>query len=279
MVGVVVGMAALAIDGSRAYTLRRDMQNAVDYAALAAADSYQRTASFATAESTAATGFGTQMRLYAAPSCTPFGTPGPGTWTVTCTFSDGTTLVESMPVKGAQGAQFSLTATQTLALQFGRILTNGTTPQISSTTAARVNNLLYSPTVAALDQGGCGGAAGTAITIAGSGTLQVSGDIVSDGTISVSTGAARVAGDVYARCQAAPSGVSLACYPTGANPACVYPDVAGVVRTGTHYTDPGYPTPSPLGSSQGTPGNNAVINPGVYTSLVSLAAGRCYFMA
>src|SRR5581483_136326 len=181
MVGVVVGMAALAIDGSRAYTLRRDMQNAADYASLAAADSFQRTGSYSTAESTAATGFGTHMRLYAPPSCTPFGAPGPGTWTVTCTYSDGTTLVESMPVKGAQGAQFMLTATQTLALQFGRILTNGTTPQISATAGARVGNLLYSPAVAALDQAGCGGAGGTAVTINGTGSLKLVGDLVSDG--------------------------------------------------------------------------------------------------
>ena len=37
MVAVLVGMAALAIDGSRAYTLRRNLQSAVDAAALAAA--------------------------------------------------------------------------------------------------------------------------------------------------------------------------------------------------------------------------------------------------
>jgi len=35
MLAVVVGMAALAIDGSRAYAARRDLQAAVDAAALA----------------------------------------------------------------------------------------------------------------------------------------------------------------------------------------------------------------------------------------------------
>lgn len=278
MVGVVVGMAALAIDGSRAYTLRRDMQNAADYASLAAADSFQRTGSYSTAESTAATGFGTQMRLYAPPSCTPFGAPGPGTWTVTCTYSDGTTLVESMPVKGAQGAQFMLTATQTLALQFGRILTNGTTPQISATAGARVGNLLYSPAVAALDQAGCGGAGGTAVTINGTGSLKLVGDLVSDGTVSVPSGTAVVTGDVYARCQASVSGVSPVCYPSGAAPACTYPDVAGVVRSGYHYVDPGYPAPS-VGPSQPVPGSNVVVTPGVYTSNVNITGNLCFFLA
>ena len=40
MLAVVVGMAALAIDGSRAYGLRRDLQAAVDSAALAASSKW-----------------------------------------------------------------------------------------------------------------------------------------------------------------------------------------------------------------------------------------------
>jgi Putative Flp pilus-assembly TadE/G-like len=277
MLGVVVGMAALAIDGSRAYALRRDFQNAVDYAALAAADTYQQTGSFATAESTAATDFGVQMRLYS-PSCGGFGSPGPGTFTVNCTYPDGTTLAIQVPVGGAHGAQFNLTATRTLSLQFGRILTNGSTPPISATSSSRVNNLLYSPTVAALDQAGCGGAAGTAITINGFGSLKLVGDMVSDGTVSVSSGTGLVAGDVYARCQASVSGVTPVCYPSGANPACTYPDVAGAVCTGYHYLDPGYPAPA-VGASQAVPGNNVIVAPGVYTSNVNVSGDLCFFLA
>ena len=69
MLGVVVGMAALAIDGSRAYAVRRDLQAAVDAAALAAADNMQQTGSFTQAEQAATTSFGTNLRLYSAPSC------------------------------------------------------------------------------------------------------------------------------------------------------------------------------------------------------------------
>jgi hypothetical protein len=279
MVGVVVGMAALAIDGSRAYALRRDMQNAVDYAALAAADNYQQSGSYAGAESAAVTAFGVQMRLYAAPSCTPYGAPGPSAVVVTCTYSDGTTLEITVPVKGAVGPRFQLTATQTLSLQFGRILTNGTFPQISSSADSRVNNLLYSPTVEALDQAGCGGAGGTAISVSGSGQLQVLGDMVSNGTITVTSGAAQVGGDVWSRCQSSIAGVTLGCYPSGAVQPCTYPDVAGAVRNGTHATDPGYPAPRPVGSSQAVPGTNVNLAPGVYASSVNISGSRCYFLA
>src|SRR2546427_9841066 len=42
MLAVLVGMGALAIDGSRAYALRRDLQAAVDAAALAAGEKFQQ---------------------------------------------------------------------------------------------------------------------------------------------------------------------------------------------------------------------------------------------
>src|SRR5579859_5733207 len=91
MLAVIVGMAALAIDGSRAYALRRDLQAAIDSAALAAGDRMQQTGSYASAEQAATTIFGTNLRLYGAPSCSPgFGAPGASTYTVTCTYSDGT---------------------------------------------------------------------------------------------------------------------------------------------------------------------------------------------
>src|SRR6266853_1755396 len=76
MLAVVVGMAALAIDGSRAYALRRDLQAAVDAAALAAGDSLQQFGSTTFAEQAATTSFGINIRLYSAPSC-PLGYAAP----------------------------------------------------------------------------------------------------------------------------------------------------------------------------------------------------------
>src|ERR1700694_1185754 len=75
MLAVLVGMAALAIDGSRAYSLRRDLQDAVDAAALAAGDTLQQTvipgvcvlgSCYAQAEMAATASFGKNLFLYAA---------------------------------------------------------------------------------------------------------------------------------------------------------------------------------------------------------------------
>src|ERR1700694_2955962 len=95
VLAVVVGMAALAIDGARAYASRRDLQAAVDAAALAAGDKLQQTGSYTLAEQAATTIFATNLRLYAAPTCSPgYGAPGAASFTVTCTFSDGTVLAQ-----------------------------------------------------------------------------------------------------------------------------------------------------------------------------------------
>ncbi|HET7467930.1 MAG TPA: pilus assembly protein TadG-related protein [Candidatus Dormibacteraeota bacterium] len=280
MLVVVVGMAALAIDGSRAYAMRRDLQAAVDAASLAAADNLQRTASYTSAEQAASASFGVNLRLYAAPSCSPgYGSPGASPYTVTCTYADGTVLVQSVQAQGPRGSMFQLTATRTLALQFGRIITNGTTPSISTTGSGRVNNLLYAPVVGALAQNGCGGVGGSAISINGTGTLSLVGDIVSSGTISVSSGAANVGGDIYARCQSSVSGATNSCYPSGAATPCTYPDVAGAVRTGYHYVNPQYPSPGPLGGSQSFSANNVVLQPGVYAALVNASGAKCYFLS
>jgi hypothetical protein len=280
MLGVVVGMAALAIDGSRAYAARRDLQSAVDGAGLAAGDNFQRTGSYTQAEQAATTSFGTNLRLYTAPSCSPgYGSPGAAPFTVTCTYSDGTILTQVVTAQGPRGSMFALTGSRNLQLQFGRILTNGSTPVIATTAAGRVNNLLYAPAVAALDGAGCGGLGGAAISINGFGTLSVTGDVVTSGMVSITSGAARVAGDVYARCQSSVSGATNACYPSGASSPCTYPDVAGAVRSGYHYIDPGYPAPSVVGGSQPPPSSNVVLSPGIYSGAPNFANSKCWFLS
>src|SRR5437868_8430094 len=94
MLTVLIGMAAIAIDGSRAYALKRDMQAAVDSAALAASDKLQQSGSYVSAEQAATNIFGSNLRLYPAPSCTAYGSPGVSPWTVTCTYADSTVLTE-----------------------------------------------------------------------------------------------------------------------------------------------------------------------------------------
>src|SRR5438477_2376212 len=279
MLTVLIGMVALAIDGSRAYALRRDIQAATDAAALAAADKMQQSGSYVSAEQAATAIFGTNLRLYAAPSCTAYGTPGASPWTVTCTYSDGTVLTDVARALGPQGSRFMLTATRTLQLQFGRVLTNGSNPTLGAGAHGNVDNLLYSPTVAALDEDGCGGVGGAAITINGIGTLDVNGDLVSNGAVSVTGGGLRVAGDIYAHCQASvPGSVTNSCYPSDASAPCSYPDVAGATRSGYRLPDPGYPAPSMLGGSVSLSGSGVVVPAGIYSSLAALNSNRCWFL-
>ena len=279
MLAILVGMAALAIDGSRAYQSKRSLQAAVDAAALAAADTLQQTRNYVTAEQAATSSFSANRRLYTAPACAPgYSTPGAGPLTITCTYSDGTVLTQVVASLGPAGYSFTLTATRSLSLQFGRILTNGVSPIISARAVSSVDNLLYSPTVAALSQAGCGGAPGNAITVNGGGNLQLIGDMVSSGTISVAAGNVQVGGDVYARCQASVPGVSMKCYPSGLNPGCTYPDVAGVTRSGYRFVDPNYPPPTVVGGSQSAVGTNVVMSPGTYAADPNFVGGDCWFL-
>ncbi len=275
MLAALVGMVALAVDGSRAYALRRDLQAAVDAAALAAGDKFQATGSYVSAEQAASTIFGTNLRLYASPSCSP-GYGPPSTGPIACSFSDGTVLTQTAYALGAQGTQFTMTATRSLELQFARILTNGASPQLGATSAGGVNNRLYTPTIAALSQSGCGG---TAVNVNGIGTLSLGGDLVSNGTISV-TNSVRVRGDVYSRCQSSVSNLTNACFPSGASTPCTNPDVAGAVRTGMRFVDPNYAAPAVPGGSQAAPGSYVELSPGSYSANpVTIASGRCYFLA
>ncbi len=279
MLTVLIGMTALAIDGSRGYALRRDMQAAVDAAALAAADKMQQTGSYVGAEQQATAIFGTNLRLYASPSCTPaYGSPGATPLTVTCTYSDGTALKQVVAALGPQGSQFTISATRSLQLQFASILVNGVQPALAATASGGVNNLLYAPTVAAMNQSGCGGLAGAAISTTSGGTLSVVGDVVSNGAIS-SAGSMTVAGDVYARCQSSIANVSTACYPSGAATPCTYPDVAGAIRSGFRFVDPKYPPPGVPGGSQATPGINVVLSPGTYAANPNFNSAACYFLS
>src|SRR5437899_785253 len=139
MLTVLMGMVAIAIDGSRAYAVRRDLQAAADAAALVAADKMQQTSSYVAAEQAATTIFGTNLRLYSAPSCTGYGTPGTSPWTVTCTYSDGTALTDVARAMGPQGSRFMVTGTRSLQLQFGRVLTNGSNPTIGAGAHGNVN--------------------------------------------------------------------------------------------------------------------------------------------
>jgi len=277
MLAVVVGMAALAVDGSRAYAVRRELQAAVDAAALAASDNLQQRNSYSGAEQAATAIFGSNLRLYVAPSCAGYGNPGAIPVTVTCTYSDSTVLTQVVSALGPQGSQFTIAASRPLDLAFARILTSGTSPRLSATASGGINNLFFAPTIAALDHAGCDGTAGVAISVTSSGTMNVVGDVVSNGVIS-SLGTLKVAGDVYARCQASVANVVNTCFPSGNATPCTFPDVAGATRTGYTFIDPNYPPPPVAGGAQGSPFNNVMLSPGDYAADPAFLAGRCYFL-
>ncbi len=282
MLAVVVGMAALAIDGARAYSLRRDLQAAVDAAALAAGDTLQQTGSYTQAEQAATTVFGANIRIYTGASCAPgYGSPGATPRTMTCTYTDGTILTQVVAGLGPAGSQFTISASRALQLQFARILTNGATPRVGSEASANVNNLLFAPTITALSQDGCGGVPGNAVLVTGGGTLAVVGDLVSNGTISITGGAnIQVAGDIYDRCQApVPGAVANTCYPSGALTPCTFPDIAGSTYSGRPVSDPAYPPPTVVGGPQGAPANNVVLSPGTYAADPNFSSSVCYFLS
>jgi Flp pilus assembly protein TadG len=282
MLAVLIGMTALAIDGSRAYAMRRDLQEAVDSAALTAGDNLQQTGSYVSAERAATAIFATNLAINGVPTCLPgYGSPGAGgSWTVTCNFPDGSVLMQVVSALGPAGSQFALTGKRTLALQFARILTNGANPVLSAAGSGGVNNLLYSPAVAALNQAGCGGQPGSAISLSGGGTLSVQGDVVSSGGIAVSGGSMQVAGDIYARCQPSVGGsVTNTCYPSGAPTPCTYPDVAGTTRAGYRFVDPNYPPPRVTGGSRGLPGVDVVLSPGTYATDPVFNNNVCWFLS
>ncbi len=278
MMTVLIGMTALAIDGARAYALRRDLQAAADAAALAAADKLQQTGSFTSAEQAATSTFGVDLHVYAAPSCGAYGAPGSSAWTVTCTYPDGTSMTDTASALGPRGSRFAISATRNLQLQVASVLTNGGAPSVGAAATGGVNNLLYAPTVAALNGSGCGGTSGNALTVNALGTLAVTGDVVSNGVISITGGTMKVAGDIYARCQSSVVGAVNTCYSSGAATPCTYPDVAGVTRTGFRLADPGYPAPS-VGGAATISSSNVVVQPGVYASPPILVGGGCWFFS
>jgi hypothetical protein len=149
-------------------------------------------------------------------------------------------------------------------------------PTVGASAVGNVNNLVYSPAVAGLAGSGCGGTSGNAITVNGTGTLAVSGDVVANGTVSVAGGGLKVAGDLYGRCQSSVGGASTLCYPSGAPTPCAYPDVAGTTQSGFHLPDPGYPAPA-VGGGSTISSSNVIVLPGVYASPPILIGGGCWF--
>jgi Putative Flp pilus-assembly TadE/G-like len=295
MMTVLLGFAALAIDSARAFDGRRVLQDSVDAAALAAAESYQNGATWSAAQTNAVQLFARDNRLYSGYSCVPgtFGTPTPGSpgtaVTTTCTMSGGSGYVLTLAAadNGPAGQNFSLSATRPLTVAIMQVLGQSPTIALSATAAATAADQAITPALTGLSQAGCFGSGGaTPFSIPPTTNyLTVIGDVVSNGAASLGTGSfLHIGGDLLTRC-GAPSNsgnVTYECWPSGATPTCGANNVQGSLRSTTnHFADPGYVAPSISGLvSQPTPLDNVVLSPGTYVNdpQFGLSRNACYFL-
>lgn len=302
MMAVLVGFVALAIDSARAFDGRRIMQDAVDNAALAAAEYYQNNpGGWSGAEAAATAVFTADNRLYTGRACIPGlvapAPGGPGTpLSMTCTF--GTTsyqLTITAEDDGPAGQSFLLTGQRSLDVALMQVLGQSPTLTVRASGAATATDQARTPVLAALSSSGCYGAGGTAMNISvTTNPVTVVGDVVVNGSFFVAPSSfPHIGGNVLTRCGAPTNGsttITYYCWP-GTAPAgpgaaatpCTSPAVPGrLLTTAGHFADPGYSAPSGgSGINQPTPGSNVIVNPGVYAAdpQFGSASAACYFLA
>ena len=285
MMAVLIGFVALAIDSARAFDGRRILQDSVDAAALAAAESYQNGATWSAAQTNALQLFERDNRLYAGESCAPgiFGTPTPGQLgsaaavTTTCTMSGGSGYVLTLSAtdSGPAGQTFALTATRPLSIALMQVLGQASVT-LTASSAATADDAALAPALAGLSHAGCFGNTGTTPLDIASGTnyLTVIGDVVSNGAAAIQPSSyLHVGGDVLTRC-GPPSNADHITYQSGTG------NVQGQLRnTAYNFADPGYQPPPISGLvTQGAPGNDVVLSPGIYSNDPQVG-NVCYFLS
>ena len=307
MMAVLVGFVALAVDSARAFDGRRILQDSVDAAALAAAETFQNqgSTSWAAAETNAVQLFEHDNRLYAGASCVPgvFATPtiGAGAVTTTCTMSGGSGYVLTLSVadNGPAGQTFALSATRPLTVALMQVLGQAPTITLTASASATADDQAATPALAALSQAQCFGVGGPIplnISTSTSPYLAVLGDVVSNGAASFGGGSfLHIGGDLLTRCAAATNAdhVTYECWPSGSTPPCGAGNLQGcgpvtnpcsnpLRSTTNHFADPGYAAPPTAGLvSQGNPLTNVNLVPGIYSSDPQFGSGGayCYFLA
>jgi hypothetical protein len=290
---VLFAMLGLAIDSGRAYVDKRDLQAAVDAAALAAGDWYEnyRNLTGSTLPQSEQV-FQTDLHLYSGPSSNscppPAGQPGAGLPCPTfvgplsnlrqdnyfLSYNSGSyTLSVSATNTQFNGYQFVFTATHYLPLAFMQIFGGPTTATIVATATSIVGNQRQNPALLTLSSDLC------ATQLQGAGQLTVLGDVYTNGTACVGAGL-HLAGSCYGAATSNCSTAAYWCYnstpgfvpydPNGAGPpvhpagACAFGDVLG----GPYVPAPPLPDPGYLSPSLGAYGGSGVAtNRGTYTEL------------
>ena len=266
---VLFGFLGLAIDGSRGYLDRRQLQAAADAGALAAAYHYMNSTDYTTSEQAATSMFASDMHIYATPSCS-----GYGSLSVACTFSDSanTSLSISVVNKAIAGVSFTLTGHNSLPVTIMQVL--GAGPLIPVTVVATAVARVSATTPASiqtLSPDGCGGGGGTySLRITGTESTAITGDVWANGSITSNGSAtANVNGNVVDICPSMP-------------PLLGGFTVSGTETNGWTLPDPGYPMPALNMTSQtwSQSDYDVVRSPGTYNADPKLGGGAgCYFLA
>ncbi len=302
---VLFAMLGLAIDSGRAYVDRRDLQAAVDAAALASGDWYENYADL-----TGTTGYGalphgvkifeTDLHLYSGSTsyaCRPLCPNYVGALsnlpqtTYDVGYSNMTLTVQATNTQ-YNGYQFVYTVVHQLPLAFMQIFGGPTTATITATATSIVGNQRQSPALLTLSTANCatnlGGAAAS---------LTVLGDTYSNGTVCTG-GGLHEAGNCYGAAGSQCSSATYFCYnatpgfipydPNGPGPpphppgACAFGDVlGGPVVPAPSLPDPGYLAPSqPFYAGPGvmiSHGSYTELTPGSYSGFF-LSGPGCYFL-
>ena len=263
---VLLGFAGLAIDSGHAYLDRREMQAAVDAAALGAAYKYMNTSDYGQAEQAGAAVYANNERLYGTYSCN-----GDPTRLVTCSFGDpsGHTLVISVASHSIAGVSFTAAGSHRIPVAIMQILGTGATIPVSATATAVARRAgTNGAAIQTLSPSGCSGG-GNSLTFTGTSTTVVTGDVWSNGSITDNGSASgSVNGNVIDICPAQPP-----------SPMPNF-SVSGAQANGWSMPDPDFTEPT-LNTNPQTwlSANGSVELPGLYASNPNLTGSGCYFLS
>src|SRR6266700_1662508 len=250
---VLFAMLGLAIDSGRAYVDRRDLQAAVDAAALAAGDWYENFSNLnGSTIPQSVQLYQSDLRLYSGSTSNSHTTAsiGPNANlqqdTYVYTYPGNLTLTIVATNTQFNGYQFVFTAVHQLPLAFMQIFGGPTTALITASATSIVGNQRQTPALLTLSTGSC------AMNLKGSADLTVLGDVYTNGTACVDANL-HEAGNCYGAAGSNCSSAQYYCYnstpgfvPYQPGPGgCNSGDVIGqpIVPAPT-LPDPGYLAPS-----------------------------------
>jgi len=267
MIVVLLGFVGLAIDSGRAYLDRRQLQAAVDAAALAAAYKYMNTPAYDVSEQAAVDTYASNQELYGSQTC-----GGLGTLTASCTFGDpwGQVLSINVTNRSIAGVSFMVTGSHSMPVAIMQVLGAGASINVGATATALARKAgTNGAAIQTLSPGGCGHA-GSSLVFTGTSTTTVTGDVWSNGSI---TDNGQASGTING------NAIDI-CPPMPPSPVPNF-TVSGVQANGWTMPDPGYGGP-PLdtNSRNWSSANGSTESPGTYAADPRITGGSpCYFLS